>query len=61
MADISNLISRLDIVAPKNPKSDWSKRQRQIIDEAISVLKEYDKLMKEQSASTDNIEITERR
>ena len=47
MSDIQTLIDRLDIVVPKNPKSDWSKRQRQIVDEAISALKEYDAILKE--------------
>lgn len=41
MTDIQLLIGQLDILAPKNPKSQWGEMQRQIIDEAISVLKEY--------------------
>ncbi len=35
---IENLLQELDGIVPKNPKSDWSKYQRHIVDIAIKAL-----------------------
>lgn len=42
---VERLISLLDLLAPKNPKSEWSKEARKIVNEAKEALTEYLKIL----------------
>lgn len=43
--DIEKLLFSLDLLAPKNPKNEWSKEARKIVNEAKEVLIEYLKIL----------------
>lgn len=54
------LIKQLDDIVPKKPKSEWSKYQRQIVDEAIKTLEQEPKtghwIFAEGIKGKDNVE-----
>lgn len=47
MRTAEDLISSLDLIAPKNPKNDWSKICRSIVNDAIEYIKNHEEGVKE--------------
>lgn len=56
MRTAKDLICSLDLIAPKNPKNDWSKICRSIVDDTIEYIENHEKTEKSLSSVYDKID-----